>query len=556
MKKVIVSILKQALVLFLAQLFPVLAFAYDFESGGIFYNIVYDDVTVTKGDSKYIGDIIIPSHVSNKGKIYKVSVIDNYAFQNCNEITSITINAEIERIGANAFEGLNISSLVLPETVARIEVTAFANCCYLTQFVIPDSVTSIGNGAFQNCTLLERVTIGNGLEKIPENCFKGCINLKTVALGNKVNRLSSSAFKNCKELLSINCSESVETIDSECFMGCEKLPVIEIGVNGRNIGTSAFANCKNLSRISLSEGLTYIGDYAFSGCENLRCLYVPCSLTNTGGHVFSGCKNLQSVIFGTKDSNAETKIGNYMFDKCEKLRSLILGSNVESVGIYNFSQVGKLDSIVSYSLVPPSVDERTFLDYLHFEYTDSIYEHTTLYVPAEALAAYKTHEVWKKFFHIKAIEDEQIALIIKYADNGVVKIIPQKGEQYELLIEPSNGWKIHTVSFDGEDVTSQVTNGQIFKTPAILKSSLLNVAFEQIGSAVRLQSSDSNVKVMAKNGQIIVTGVMAGERIDVYTIDGKVVCSEVANANIVYLSLLPEQLYIVKAAGKIIKIAL
>lgn len=419
MKKGSVSIMRQALFLFLVQLMPMSVLGYDFKSEGVFYSIVYDNVTVTKGDTKYSGDIVIPLSVTNNGKTYKVNRIDNYAFQDSEDITTITINAEIEKIG-----------------------------------------------------------------------------------------------------------------------------------------TGAFSNCKKLSYVYIPEGVTEIGDYAFSGCESLRNIFIPCSVKRTWGHLFEGCKNLQSITFGTKDSDAETIIDGYTFMNCEELRSLILGSNVKSIGLYNFSQVVKLDSIASYSLVPPSVYDRTFLDYLHFEYTDSIYENTTLYVPAEALTAYKTHEIWKKFNHIKAIGDEQLTLTIKYANNGVVKLLPQKGEQYELIIEPDEGWEIHSVSYNGEDVTSQVINGQIFKTPAIIKSSFLTVAFEQAGTAVRELQTGSDVRVTAKHGQIIVTGIMPGEKIDVYSLGGKIVCSEVANATTVSLSVSPQQVYIVNTANKVIKIAL
>lgn len=554
MEKVRVLRLRLVLAL-LFILLPAVVLAFDFESGGIFYDISYDNATVVKGNSKYVGDIVIPYSVTNSGKTYKVNRIGNYAFQNCEGITSITINADIEKIGANAFEGLQISRLSLPASVTEIEVYAFAKCSKLKSFVIPNSVVTIGVHAFDGCESLENVTIGDGLEKVSDYCFSACVGLRTVVLGNKVKMLSASAFKGCSILETIIQMAPVETIGPECFMGCTKLSSIALSRNAQVIGENAFSGCVNLSEVELAEGLSTIHNYAFSGCESLRQIYIPSSVTTVSDHVFYGCTNLQTVRFGTATDESNTTIGAYSFESCQNLKSLFLGSNVNSVGIYNFDKVGKLDSIVSYSLVPPSVDERTFKDYLHFNYTDSIYEHTTLYVPAEALEAYKAHEVWKKFFNIKAL-DEQLTLTIKDGDGGVVKLLPTKGQSYELMVEPSEGWTVHSVTYDGEEVTSQLLNGKIFKTPAILKSCVLTVAFEQGGTSVRSVSTDRDIRVLARGSELIVKGTSPGEVVGVYTIDGKAICSETASASTVCLTLAPNQIYIIKVADRSIKIAL
>lgn len=545
---------KRILMLFLILL-PAVVFAYDFESGGIYYDVSYDKVTVVKGASNYTGDVVIPYSVTNSGKTYKVNKIGNYAFQKCEGITSVTINADIEKIGANAFEGLKISQLALPTSVTDIDVYAFTNCSELKRFSIPNSVVTLGVHAFDGCESLEEVTIGDGLEKIPDYCFLGCVNMKTIVLGDNVKTLSASAFKNCVSLETISQMAHVEKIGPECFMGCVKLSSIALSKNAQIIDESAFSGCINLSEVDMAEGLTTINNYAFKNCESLKQLYIPSSVAKVFDHVFDGCTNLQTVRFGSANSETETSIGAYTFTSCINLRSLFFGSNIKSIGIYNYNNVGKLDSIVSYSLVPPSVDVRTFEDYLHFAYTDSIYEHTTLYVPSEALDAYKSHEVWKKFFNIKALE-EQLTLTIKYADGGVVKFLPAKGQSYELMVEPSEGWAVNSVTFDDLDVTSQLLNGKVFKTPAILKSCTLTVAFEQSGTLVRSLSTGRNIRVLASGNNLVVKGILPGESVEVFSIDGKAICSKKASSSMVSMTVMPGQIYIVRTADKTMKIAL
>ena len=73
-----------------------------------------------------------------------------------------------------------ITSLVIPDDVERIGVSAFASCAELETVVLHENVKSIANYAFQNCTKLMSITsratdppslLGSGsLSSVPANC--------------------------------------------------------------------------------------------------------------------------------------------------------------------------------------------------------------------------------------------------------------------------------------------------------------------------------------------------------------------------------------------------
>lgn len=412
---------KHFLLLLVSLLAPMTVCAsYDFQVDGLYYSVAWDKATVTGGDVKYKGDVTIPATVSHNGQTYTVYRIDNSAFYQCGELTSVTINGVIERIG---------------------------------------------------------------------------------------NR--------------------------------------------------AFCDCKQLQSINLPEGLSEIWAYAFENCESLGHIRIPSSVKEIEGNVFWNCKALESVEFGDGTSEGDMKIGDYIFggrEGCSSLKSVTYGKCVSKIGINNFTYVGSLSSIVSYREEPPSVDERTFKDYLNYAYTDSIYENTTLYVPAEALPLYKAHDVWKKFYHTKPLGE--LTISIKYADNGVVKLRAEKGQSYEFVIEPADGWTVHTVTYNDEDVTSQLSAGGVFTTPVITESGILNVAFEKSASAVKSVTESSQAKVTVTGGQLTIEHAAEGELISVYTVDGKFVGTVTATGGTASLPLTEtNQVYIVKAGDKEVKIA-
>ena len=82
------------------------------------------------------GAITIPSTLGG----YPVTSIGDRAFEECDELTSVTIPNSVTWIGWDAFRG----------------------CSGLTSVTIPDGVTSIGAWAFDDCSELRSVTIGGG----------------------------------------------------------------------------------------------------------------------------------------------------------------------------------------------------------------------------------------------------------------------------------------------------------------------------------------------------------------------------------------------------------
>ncbi len=116
---------------------------------------------------------------SATGTQYRVTEIGDRAFRNCSQITSITIDDNVERIGDDAFAGCSaMASLTLPNTLNTIGGYAFGNCSSLTRVVIPNSVTYVGGMAFYGCSALTTVDLGENCRfdnnNWALNIFAGC----------------------------------------------------------------------------------------------------------------------------------------------------------------------------------------------------------------------------------------------------------------------------------------------------------------------------------------------------------------------------------------------
>ena len=139
--------------------------------------------------------------------------------------------------------------------------------------------------------------------------------------------------------------------------------------------------------------------------------------------------------------------------------------------------------------------------------------------------------------------------------NGSIQMVVEKEESYEYKLEPADGWHIHSVTFNGKDVTSELTIDNDYKTPVITANSSLNVAYEKTGSKIVL--NESQLRVNAYGNIISITHAENGELITVYNVDGKNVTSMKTDKQGSARFVLPEnQTYIVKGQYKTVKVRL
>ena len=139
------------------------------------------------------------------------------------------------------------ANYVIPDSVISIGDFAFSECNSLTSIIIPDSVTSIGYSTFSECKSLTNINIPDSVTSIGDFAFSGCDSLTSINIPNGVTNIGHSTFSECKSLININIPDSVTSIGDFAFSGCDSLTSINIPNGVTNIGQGAFKNCGSLS---------------------------------------------------------------------------------------------------------------------------------------------------------------------------------------------------------------------------------------------------------------------------------------------------------------------
>ena len=167
------------------------------QKGYLFYP--YQGVNYLLGYTGNKTDLILPKNY--KRETYEIY---QYAFYNCDRLTSVVIPDSVTSIGNQAFYGCgSLISVVTPDSVTSIGEEAFCACDSLTSVVIPDSVTSIGYSAFAGCTGLTSVVIGDSVTSIGEEAFSSCFSLTSVVIPDSVTSIGRYAFSSCYRLENI-----------------------------------------------------------------------------------------------------------------------------------------------------------------------------------------------------------------------------------------------------------------------------------------------------------------------------------------------------------------
>lgn len=371
--------------------------------------------------------------------------IGQEAFYGCNALVNVKIGSKVDSISANAFnytpwyrentedylivgDGVLIKCNVIPKYIdlsgKGIKViggTAFVNdklsngtsesvygykyADQLTSIVIPEGVTKIQSAAFYYCIALKSIDLPSTLEKIESSAFElyvegnpnelttkvdfsKCTNLKTVG---------ASAFNGCGGIDEISLPSTVKYIGARAFSntnaykaffeGLENSKEVKYEIVGdillwiympgsettlsvpdgiRMIAGGAcsgwdsgivpttseglrpeWSSRYNISnvviKVEIPDSVEVIGDNAFYNMKTVKELTISGNVKTIGDGAFSFCGGLEKVTLeeGVKEINANA------FSSCTSLMSITLPSTLEYIGSSAFAACASLKTLVT-----------------------------------------------------------------------------------------------------------------------------------------------------------------------------------------------------------------
>ena len=566
----------------------------------------YDNHTAT-----YSGDITIPKTVEYSGRTFTVSSINSYAFINCH-VGTLTIPENVKTISAKGYSGNNqelgsmlgtFKKLVIEDSDVPIECDDGLVSGQVTESVYLGRNISSWSGAIVDSSEggdYAEITFGNKVTTLGRVC-ENCKKLTSVVLPKSIKSLTSRSFHGCTSLEAIK-GEGVELID-DSFGNCSSLTTIDMP-NLKVIDGKAFANCTSLKSMKLPQGLIMLGnsdyDCVFENCSNLESITLPATLQSIGGNsysassLFKGCSALKNIIVSnpTPVALAETN-----FDATTYINATLrvpvgsLEAYKNADGWKNFFNIVE-DATITDDIFTITIDKEMYEGSISVECEEAIpeyqsykfvrkgstvkitvtperyYKLSALYVNGVDVMAdvvdntYTTTvqgsmQISAKFVWSDTPEpEEDIYLSIKQADNGNVKLKVGKWNSYQFVFAPAEGWVIHSVSFNGKDVTDEIASDNSYWTPEITENSELVVVYASSESGIEEVESSSPAKIFGYSGNITVNNAKIGDVISVYTTAGVLVNSTVANSDTTTIRVQENEVYIVKVGKKTFKIGM
>lgn len=340
-------------------------------------------------DNLFIKKLVIPESVKSLGNKMcygaknleevvlpnNITVIPDYAFENCSSLTNINIPTSLVQIRANAFSQTALKEFIAPESLKEIWLYAFKDAKELRNVELKN-VTEIGDMVFENCEKLESIVIPETLEEIGASVFGGCSSLQDIDLPNKPlaldhNTFYGSAYYEDKS----NWENGVLYVDNYLLaINSDFLNLSEYEVKEGTIAIAINAflnNAENLTKITLPEGLKLIGDKAFSSLYKLESVNIPSSVDTIGYNAFAstGIYNNSTNwsdnglyidgwlvnVQNTKISEFEVKEGtigvsngsdvSFIPSRARKITKLTLPASLRYIGKNSFKQLTLIKEI-------------------------------------------------------------------------------------------------------------------------------------------------------------------------------------------------------------------
>ena len=441
-----------------------------------FFNVKNNQIYSVATGKTLDKEVVIPSSVSG---------IMNNAFENNQNIESVTIHNGIQGIGWNAFAGSTLSSAIFKNTDNWYVTNSYVNenisislsnptisAMMLTSSYNSEDTSNIGY-ADSYWTKTSSTTAPTSYSTLHISQHKiqnflagntGIVNVVNVVIPYGVTQIGSYAFAGLSAnpnntLRYISIPDSMEVISDFAFYKCDAL-------NAYN-----YSDCKYLGNIynpclvlykaettatsfEIPTGTKFIYEEAFMDNSSITNISIPTNVASICRNAFKSMSVLRSVAFG---EGLET-IGDYGFNACSSLKSIELPSTLKVLGSLAFGGCSGLNYIKLNSINPPTISDPAF----------GSNDYTPILVPNDSLNVYKTTY---SGYSTRIYSEDMVSNNFLCVTEGITKkLVKYLGEQLNVIV-PSDVTIIEHHAFYNNSTVQSIY------VPNISLSSIGNSAF-------------------------------------------------------------------------------
>ena len=304
--------------------------AYAFENVGMIQTLTINDSiqkknvgannTVTYTGT--IGDYAFANMPQLANLTINNTVIGNHMFDGSTSLHNITIEEEVDLIGAYAFANSGLSGFTLKNHL--IGEYMFYNNNSLQTVIVPNNINTIGYAAFGECSNISSMTVPYvGAHMTDNDNTNNIENLFGYIFGHKAN--TNTTMKPIKQTdgvtnsyeapvereLSAQSASTYETINKDSngmFTFYVPANLTSVTITSKKEATDteaadtiisygAFMNFDMIQNVTLNSNLVNIGEAAFKNAEALVAIFIPNTVAEIGESAFENTYQLQSVEF-------------------------------------------------------------------------------------------------------------------------------------------------------------------------------------------------------------------------------------------------------------------
>ena len=348
-----------------------------------------------------VGDVVIPDYVTDDDNTrHAVTSIGDYAFRDCNEMTSIAIADSVTEIGTGAFANCSkLSNVSLPSALKTVKSNVFEGCPNLSAIQYKENSydkTDIGSALTENDVTIDSElfehTYGEPTYVWSEDgqtctAKRTCVNhplaveTEEAAISSTVKEAATCTTKGTttytatfKDTVFVTQTKDIQDIaivnhnyvNNVCTVCNAKEPGLynangamlctweESGINVASdytadtyktdtgspyyVITNSYPATTN---VVIPEGIKRIGSYSFDECKALNSVKIPNSVTNIRYRSFYNCSGLTSVNIPDGITNIESNT----FNGCSSLTNITIPESVTNIDFNAFCNCSSLTNI-------------------------------------------------------------------------------------------------------------------------------------------------------------------------------------------------------------------